>query len=163
MFENPPDLTRRDKARLILSEVAQKTEVYHSLRRVRTPQVIEKAMAQTQQDNEVNQMRQYLQHQVSTASGQVNGPRPNAGRVPPQVEYRTFHPNITDQVYYAPKNTNMCAATAQPALISPPGSDSTGDMQRGRGESFGSGGSPGEAMVDVDWVGSTSNGSRIGC
>jgi hypothetical protein len=45
VFELPPDLTRREKATSVFQEIVQKSEYFHSLRRVRTPKKLEDELA----------------------------------------------------------------------------------------------------------------------
>ncbi|KAE9972226.1 hypothetical protein EG327_009566 [Venturia inaequalis] len=140
VFELPNHLTRREKARLVLSEVAQKTEIYHNLRRTRAPKDVEDKMGPS--SNTI------LAHgQLSPSASPPPTSVHNVGRMAGHAEYRTFRPNITDQVYYAPVNTNPMLAQFSPHSTN---SNASFHEQRRRGESFGSTTSPG--MADVDWI-----------
>lgn len=129
---------------MVLCEVVQKTEIYHSLRRVRAPKDIEDKMGGPP---DISQASMHL----SPSQSPPPLPTPGIRRIG-HPEYRTFTPNITDQVFYAPVSTN-----SMPSQTSPHSTNSNASCQdpRRRGESFGSHSSPG--MIDVDWVSSTFN------
>lgn len=123
--------------------MAQKTEIYHNLRRTRAPKDVEDKMGPS--SNTI------LAHgQLSPSASPPPTSVHNVGRMAGHAEYRTFRPNITDQVYYAPVNTNPMLAQFSPHSTN---SNASFHEQRRRGESFGSTTSPG--MADVDWVSST--------
>lgn len=143
MFELPNHLTRREKARLVLCEVAQKTEIYHNLRRMRAPKDVEDKMGPSPSTIRAH-------GQLSPSASPPLMPVHSVGRMAGHAEYRTFRPNITDQVYYAPMNTNHMMAQTSPHSTN---SNASCHDPRRRGESFGSTSSPG--MIDVDWVSST--------
>jgi hypothetical protein len=143
VFELNPDLPRREKAQLVLSEVIQKTEVYHSLRRVRAPKEIEDQMGgppNTAISNMRMQTSPILAHDTPPPP-----PPPGVGGLQGSAEYRIYNPNIADHVYYAPPHVDP-----HPPSQSPQGSEGT-DHMKGDG-SFASSSSPKENMLDIDWV-----------
>ena len=131
---------RKEKARRILSEVIAKTEMYQSVRRVRAPTSIERAL-----ELETPQMRQGTQQSPTISPGSTALP-PLQGRM---LEYRLLNTAMTEHAFYAPDNSKPAAAACG---ISPQSSDTTSPDMRTRGGSFGSCNSPRDAMLDVDWV-----------
>jgi hypothetical protein len=144
VFELTPEQPRREKARLVLSEVIQKTEIYHSLRRVRAPKAIEDSMGGPP-NTTISNMR--MQNSPTLSHETVSPPLPGVGGLQGSAEYRVFNPTIADHVYYAPPHVNP----PPPACQSPHSSEATSDQKRGHG-SFGSSASPTDAMLDIDWV-----------
>lgn len=140
VFELPSDLDRRSKSRLILTEVMQKSEIYHNLRRLRVPKSVEDKMPSI--------------HASPSSAGQHSGspdisPPPATNVSPPVVtaslsnvlpgvpEYRNFPAVGVDAFYSTQQNI---AASASPQ------SSDTGSLL-----SAANAGS-GDMMVDVDWV-----------
>ena len=153
VFETNPSLPRKEKARLILTDIVQKTEVYGALRRVRAPQEVEKAIAAEEAD--IERRRQSQQQIPSPSANYMQAPTEQyeheRQRMYPQTQTQTMNeqsPAVPVTVQEAPQI--VVDSNASPATTS---SDNTADVIRGREDSFGSGGSPSDPMVDVnvDW------------
>jgi hypothetical protein len=150
VFELSPQLHRREKARLVLSEVIHKTEIYHSLRRVRAPKDVENAMGPPP-DTAISKMRMQgsptLSPDIPTAP-----PPPGVGGLQGSAEYRIYNPQIADHVYYAPPHATSMPISSQSPQSSDTNSHDPSHDPRRRGASFGSSSSPGDALMDIDWV-----------
>jgi hypothetical protein len=129
----------------VLGEVVHKTEIFHSLRRVRAPKEIEDLMGGPP-TTAISNMR--MQGSPTMSHDTPTPPPPGTGALGGSAEYRLFNPNIAEHVYYAPQNINPPPAASQ----SPQSSEATIDRPK-RNSSLGSGGSPGDTMLDIDWVG----------
>ncbi|KIW02865.1 hypothetical protein, variant [Verruconis gallopava] len=155
VFNCQPNLTRKEKARIILTEIAQKTEVYSSLRRVRAPQEMENAMARTAAAARPP-YKTVQQSIVSTVQSTPSPPvvkmeGPPIGSPPTDVQFGGWIPNMNEQATYA-----LAAPSANVGLessVSPKtsGSESTAEVVRGKDERLSSSTSPPDPMVDVDW------------
>jgi hypothetical protein len=142
VFELTPDVPRREKARVVLSEIIHKTEIYHSLRRVRAPKEIEESMGGPP-NTAISNMRMQTSPVMSNET--PTPPPPGVGGLQGSAEYRVYNPTIADHVYYAPPHVDP-----HPPSQSPQSSDAT-DQMRTEG-SFASSNSPKENMLDIDWV-----------
>lgn len=149
VFETNPQLPRKDKAKTILTDIVQKTEVYSQLRRIRAPQEFEKAMVEEAAAHAESQRRTQQQNRrLSTTDAQDD-----LGSFG-QPRHGSWLPTSDNQAPIAPivlKETPSVVVEANsPTTTS---SETTAEMLRGQGISPGTGGSPTDAMVDVDWVG----------
>jgi hypothetical protein len=122
VFELPSDMTRREKATSVFSEIVQKSEYFHSLRRVRTPKKLEESLTQhlkehqemqeqqlqQQQQQQLRQQQQQAQHQHqlssssnATMSTDTTGSRPRIRQdAIPSLEFKNFT-FIPEVQYYA--------------------------------------------------------------
>jgi hypothetical protein len=147
VFEVPAQLPRKEKAKLILTDMAEKTEVYGALRRVRASQAVEKVMASVKEDYDIEPTEKATREKTQQQQPAAN-PSGSA----------TLEPTAPRQTFGGWQMSMEPATPArEPRIVVDqslsPGSSSenTADVFRAREYSFGSGGSPGE-MVDVDWV-----------
>jgi len=146
VFELPPDVDRRTKARSILTEVMHKTELYHNLRRVRVPKSVE--------DN----TKHCFASSASQHSGSPDVSPPSLTKTsPPAItaslssvlpsprtpEYRNF-PAIGSDTFH-PTQQNVASAAS-------PQSSDTGSLLGTIENPMIFGGGSGDMMVDVDWV-----------
>lgn len=148
VFELPSDVDRRTKARSILTEVINKTELYHNLRRVRVPKsVLDNILPENSPPSYTGQ---------HSGSPDVSPP-PVAKTSPPPItaslgsvlpsprtpEYRKFPTVGTDAIY--PTQQSVASSA------SPQSSDTGSLLGTIETPLIFSGGS-GDMMVDVDWV-----------
>ena len=163
VFEVNPQLPRKEKARMILTDIVQKTEVYSTLRRVRAPQEVEKAI---QEDDEHVRRRQ--------SSNPQQTPSPVATYSdPPTVQSYTFGQesaavwqSAADMAAPIKPISNRDGQPLPTAQDTPPNivlesipsaspaasSADTAEIVRGRENSYMPSGNSPDAMVDVDWV-----------
>lgn len=153
VFETNPNLPRKEKARLILTDIVQKTEVYGALRRVRAPQEVETAIAAEAAQAEARRQSQ----QTPSPSATYTAPVMDQYSVPRGMDVswsaRTNEQSPIAPITLAEAPNIVVDPTTSPAATS--SSENTADVVRGREASFGSGESPSDPMVDVnvDWVG----------
>lgn len=148
VFELPPDMDRRTKARSILKEVIHKTELYHNLRRVRIPKSLE--------DNVRSKDSSSSSTGWHSGSPDVSPP-PRTKASPPSFtaslsnsvlqsprspEYRN-NPTRTDKFY---PTQQIVASSASPQ------SSDSGSFLGTMETPVVFGGGSGDLMVDVDWV-----------
>jgi hypothetical protein len=153
VFECPAHLARKEKARKILTEIVQKTEMYSSLRRIRAPADLEEKVMRSPPKSDYQAMRRHIVNEVAT-SPRLPTPqleRMGVGRNSMDAESRVWPATIAEQVQSAPIPSiprNVPESSVSPRTST---SEGTADIVRGRG-SFGSSTSLGDPMVDVDWV-----------
>jgi hypothetical protein len=142
---------------MILTDMAEKTEVYSAMRRVRASQAIEKVMESVKEDYEAEPTEKATKAKVQQPSA-----------APSTSGVSTLEPYAAKQTFGSwQMNMGSVSPSQEPRIVleqMSPGSSSenTADVVRAREYSFGSGGSPGE-MVDVDWVSSSNFYSPIDC
>lgn len=149
VFELPPDLDRRSKARSILTEVAQKSEMYHNLRKVRAPKALTDRLQASESELEKQAMTQDTSPPAvapiaTPAMVQVSLNNAMPGGMP---EFRNYTSTTSSDVYYA---TQQKFATQH---VSPAHSSDTGSIVAGVDIGMRSDASSGDLMPDVDWVG----------
>jgi hypothetical protein len=151
VFDMPADLDERTKARMILTEVAQKTEAYANLRKIRTPKGFDGNLPQTgeNQRSSSGSAQQSVSPEtsppaLSNATPPIIQPELNNVLQPGSVEYRYISPSAAD-VYYATQQN--ITAHASPAY-----SSDTGSIGTGGGTMMKPDAGAGDLMLDVDWV-----------
>jgi hypothetical protein len=137
---------------MILTEIVQKMEIYSSLRRVSAPQDIERAMARppASEYQSVRHIVDKVQQppNLTTSALQQTG----VGHVHEELGYRAWPTSMVEQVHYAPAHANPGTVHDLSASPRTSTSEGTAEIVRGRDGNFGSSTSPGDPMVDVDWV-----------
>jgi hypothetical protein len=149
VFETNPQLPRKEKAKTILTDIVQKTEVYSQLRRIRAPQEFEKAMVEEAAAHAESRRRSQQQTRSPSAT-YVHGDIGSPG----QPRHGSWSSTSDNQAPIAPIFLKEAPSVIVEASHSPATatSENTAELLRGQDNSSGTGGSPMEAMVDVDWV-----------
>lgn len=164
VFELPADMDRRSKARSILTEVAQKSEIYHNLRRVRAPKALENRMPEKTTPTP-SSARQHSgsPEVVPPPVSQISPPVVTASLsniLPPSgmPEFRNFHSTASDAFYATQQSITAQASPAQ--------SSDTSSLMTGVENPMRFDAGSGDTMLDVDWVsyslfqGSNSSGDK---
>jgi hypothetical protein len=176
VFELPDNLDRKQKARLILTEVMQKSAAYHSLRKVRAPKAVDERFLSAHQTSSPppkeesispgisphttqpqGHQRQSSQQMQQPQQQQMNPPLPpnphiNLNNILSSTgvpEFRNFPPQISD-AYYAPGNPGHATMNSTSPQSSDQGSYAAPQDVGFRGSN--SSNSPNEMMLDIDWV-----------